>query len=94
MSAKKKNINVKKYNPDVDIVPLHPTGFGIATDKEGSIFILDFTIQNIRNNTNELEVILGSYAITRKMADNLMKTLKEAIDKIDNDKNEEDNDSK
>ena len=94
MSAKKKNINVKNYNPYVDIVPLHPTGFGIATDKEGSIFILDFTIQNIRNNTNELEVILGSYAITRKMADNLMKTLKEAIDKIDNDKNEEDNDSK
>lgn len=78
----------------MDIVPLHPTGFGVASDKEGSIFVLDFLSENMRNSSSDIEVVLGSYAITGKMVGNLIKVLTEAKAKVDNNiKNKEEVDS-
>lgn len=80
MSQPKKR-NIKKYNPDVDIVPLHPTGFGIASDKEGGVFVLDFISENLRNSSNDMEIVLGSYSITRKMAEKLVSNLSNTLDR-------------
>lgn len=83
MSQQKKRsiTHTKKYNPDSDIVPLHPTGFGVAVNEnDDSIFILDFSAENLRHTTNGTEIILGSYAISKKMAEDIVKLLSTAID--------------
>lgn len=79
---KKGNItHTKKYNPESDIVPLHPTGFGVAiNDKDDSILILDFITENIRNTSGRVEIVLGSYAISKNMAEDIIKLLTNALE--------------
>ena len=97
MSHKKQaqvNIKRKKYDSEIDVIPLHPSGFGIAThDKENEMLMLDF-LYDVRKDTTHIDrVVLGSYALTKRMANDMIKLLTQAVDDLDSKANEGKDDS-
>ncbi|WP_066403113.1 hypothetical protein [Aliarcobacter cryaerophilus] len=91
MSSKKKiqntttnKDNFKKFNPDVDIVPYHVSGFGVASNnKDKDLLILDFLSENFRSTSN-YQIILGSYVISKRMAKDIIEMLNDALNEMDN----------
>lgn len=97
MSIKKKvtqstKQNTKKFNPETDVVPFHPSGVGVAANEQDpEMMIIDFFSDNFRT-PNSPQVILGSYAMSRKMAKDIVEMITRALEETKN--KEEDNDSK
>jgi len=84
--------NIRKFNPETDIVPLHTSGVGVAAnDQDPEMMIVDFFADNFRSANNS-QVILGSYAMSRKMATDVVEMITKALEETK--KREEDNDTK
>ncbi|WP_323595908.1 hypothetical protein [Aliarcobacter butzleri] len=78
MSEKRKTMPpVKKYNPDNDIVPMAPNGFGVFSTEKSSDLILEIYSNSPRSNH---EVCLGSFSFSIDFAKNLVEKINEALE--------------
>ena len=73
------NLVEKKYNYETDIVPLHPTGFALASNDENNLIVIDFFYESKRNKKRS-RIVLGSYVIANSMAKELAKMILENSD--------------
>ncbi len=82
---KKKSLSpIKKYNPDTDIVPLSPNGFGVFSSEKTQDIIMEIYSNSPRSNH---EVCLGSFSFSVDFAKNLIEKLNIAL----SEKNKKDN---
>ena len=82
-SSQQSKQNIKKFNPETDIVPFHPSGVGVAAnDQDSEMMIIDFFADNFRSSNNT-QVILGSYAMSRKMANDVVKMITKALEETE-----------
>ncbi len=85
--------NIRKFNPDTDTVPYYISGVGVASNNQDTeLLILDFFADNFRANSNT-QIILGSYAMSKKMAGDIIEMITKALEETKN-KEDENNDSK
>lgn len=80
---KKDSINYiyKKYSPESDIIPVHPTAFSIGVDDNSTVLNLEFAFDNHRNDKHQ-RIVLGSYMLTEQMTKNLVIMLQERLDEF------------
>ena len=81
----KKKIEVvkKKYNPDIDIVPMSIAGYSLATNnKDVHNANIDFFYDIPRNGKID-RVTLGSYSLSRLMLEELRDVLTDVIKDLD-----------
>ena len=75
--ANKKKLHIKKYNPEIDVVPLSPSTFAVGSNaKEGNSIFIEFAYDN---EEKDQRISLGSYVIPNKMAKGLVEMLQKSI---------------
>lgn len=81
MAQKKDTYNIKKYNPETDIVPLSPTTFSVGTNDDGNdIIYLEFAFDN---ENKKQRISLGNFSIPNKMAHGLVDMLTKTLNNLE-----------
>jgi hypothetical protein len=71
----------KKYNPDVDIVPIKATGFGLFTAEKG---VHDAVLEVYSHSPSSAhDVCLGSFSIDKRFILNMIERFQHVIEELE-----------